>query len=291
LEPADPIELSCLIIESGLDNFASASFGGVGQPPGQALLSANVLRPAGTVRTLSCDACEQPHSVELEYRADHGRFGWMCPHAGFVTTPDADIATVAFDADALARELARAIGSVAGGQRWKVRALDRTSWVLGLFQIRTRWAPIALVGGWPIDRAEILSALLKLPAQDEGLILSTNPAASPTTVAGRFAVLPLWAAITCSAEGKFSTHKDVLDAALLNAALARGPRLGGRPSLGLEKVARVVDALKRRIDELPERGAPSLVQREWPAVYPDEKVPPLTTLRRYVRKLAERGSL
>ncbi|SLN41782.1 hypothetical protein ROJ8625_02011 [Roseivivax jejudonensis] len=100
------------------------------------LVTTGLVRRQGLVQSVLCDACDMGHDAAIVF--DDGRYGHVCPEIGFVPVERSELIAVAPDFEALATQIAAALGCKAHGAR---RLADQT-WHIGT--VRTATADIAV---------------------------------------------------------------------------------------------------------------------------------------------------
>ncbi|MEL6933839.1 MAG: hypothetical protein AAFO17_12235 [Pseudomonadota bacterium] len=115
------IDLLCEIIAQGT-KVAAAHYA---QRSGFALLlDQGLLKPAGTVQSITCLNCETMHDAEIVF--NEGEEGFYCPALGFVPVTPEDIAAVQPDLQLIVCRIADAIESRArkstpiAGETWRI---------------------------------------------------------------------------------------------------------------------------------------------------------------------------
>jgi hypothetical protein len=133
------IDVLAAILSSREETIRGAAFGDPTQL--RPLLSAGIIMPAGSVRSILCTECSAPHAAEVE--SNRSRTGWYCQEAGFVPVDLAVVAAFSVQTDVLAQRMHTALGIKGRLVSWPTGA--PILWSIGTFDFRRLAVAVYLV--------------------------------------------------------------------------------------------------------------------------------------------------
>jgi hypothetical protein len=229
----EPIQVLCRLVESGEERVAARALGGPESLALSALTKGGLLVPDGVISSIVCDACDRLHESLVEYFPGRKCYGWYCPKAGQIDTPNETVLALRLDLHQLVHRLSTAFCESFGSKRGRVAPLAETSsWTLAAYQIARLETTVLLAAR--VDNARAANTLneqlAKLIPMDTGLVLLTADREVPLHLPGRFRTLPLSEAVLVQADGTFSVCEQVIASTIETAGRDRYGR-AGRPSL------------------------------------------------------------
>ena len=93
----DPVDLLCNLMDAGVETFEAAVLRNRRGDAVDCLMRIGALVSGQRLSVITCGACDEDHSVQLEFDPATRQHFHFCPEAGRVTVPDADIETIAVD--------------------------------------------------------------------------------------------------------------------------------------------------------------------------------------------------
>lgn len=263
-----PIALLCgIIAQSG--NVAETTYrdcDGYGD-----LMAAGLVRRQGLVQSVLCDACDTGHDATILFQ--DGRYGNLCPEAGFVPVERPDLIAVAADLDELSTQVAAALGC---GVR-RPRRIANESWHVGT--VKTETADIAVYIHPCLRTLQDLSALdaaLRRQVRSRfGLVL---------TACGTLPVPGMTAAPLDQVFGFDRAHgRLVAEADLATIVGAPVARKGGRPATYADRITAIIaDRAANGRTETGKNAETRAIQAEYAARFPGDQPPSHSTVGRHL---------
>lgn len=236
---------------------------------------------------ITCPACDEDHSVEIEHEAATGRSSCFCPIAGRVFVDESKIETLRIQTNWLALRVASVL-EVDPSLPFR-ELMPGSVWWLGDRNVGSTKVSFALSVGLRGEAMEALTAALKKrKAVDLGILLSSG-GVMPSVIAETAGYHP----IDLSEVLRLDENSFSLDQARLGAwvrELLRRPKRpaaskGGRPSAR----AGVLSIFnKRQRQELPYKSKSSearAIIEAWSNDYPDTHAPGFSTIRAHLPDL------
>lgn len=275
-QPPSAIELLCALADTGDGTYSARGLGGFSSPPVAQLVGAGLLVPGARVNSLTCEECDRPHQVLVEWHPEEGRVGWYCPEIGFIPS-DQDAVAVSFRMERMAIGLGEAFGASfeSGGWRTQPFAGGR-AWHVGRFLIARQWVIVMVAGGLRETDAVVAlaRAITEGPRSGTGLLLTTSEETRRPDIFRPFHVIELARAVSIRVDGDgLQVDVPFLTRQLAGTSPAR-PRRGGRPALEAE-IWRVADALHADGLRAPSEIYPRDIEGAWPQHYPGD--PPVAS--------------
>ncbi|MEQ8817856.1 MAG: hypothetical protein RLO51_16260 [Thalassobaculum sp.] len=281
----DPVGLLCELVLQGDQRIAALNNVDGDASPVATLVRAGLLVPDGVVETTICDACGEPHVVNVEFDPDRQTHGWRCPDAGFVAASEESVAALAFSVGRVVESLSEAFSDAFGRRPPTARLLEgTTAWLVGMWTIGGSATRIVLACGFDDVRAarRTREMLLALSPLEAGLVLSVDADVEFEPVR-EFAAVAFDEVVSIDGQDRVSLNAGLLQFAVAAFAAQRHAVHVGRPSVG-PAIHAVLDQLAARGEiERGSEGIFRLAKQEWLRLHPTAPLPKDSTIRKHVR--------
>ena len=260
------IGLLCELIATG----GKAAAQSYAERPGyDALLRSGLIREAGVIQSIPCDACSEPHDAEVLHQ--DGRYGYHCPELGFVPLDRAALTAILPDVSVLVERLADSFGC-----RRRLGRPIGTTWRIG---------SAATLGGdltvyfhprlATTEDARDLSAALEREV--------TSPYRLVVAAAGSLPSGPFSARLDDVVELDTETGDLIPVADLASIVFAPVKNPGGRPNLHREGVLELAQLRINTGAALPGLNDEArAIAAAYPDRFPDRYSPSFSTIKRYL---------
>src|ERR1700730_8809994 len=173
---AEPINLLCNLIESGVGSFEASALPDQWGGSIDFLSNIGAVTRGGLLSVLTCRACDGDHPVRLEFDPRTRRHWHFCPEAGRVMVEDDVLATIRVDPEWLVDWLVTALPVTP--PVWQRVLVPALAWHLGDAHIRgTELAVVFAIGIYTQPNlSALVSAISAAPPADFGVVLTTSAA-------------------------------------------------------------------------------------------------------------------
>jgi hypothetical protein len=238
------------------------------------LIKAGLIEEAGIVSSMMCEECDHSHDAKIVYEGS--QYGHYCPELGFVSKTRSELIAVQPNLGAFVSQIADALdckrrkSSPLKADTWRIGAIESTAGDVVLYLHPTLQDAR--------DVRDVQAALASEVKSPFGVILTSQG----TLTAPPFVTAQLNDVLSFDLKaGKFAVVADIHAIAGV-----RELRTGGRPN-GYRKP--LSDLIILRASQgrtlLGRNDEAKALQAEFAAKFPNEKIPSLTTVKRYVSKV------
>jgi len=246
-----------------------------------------VLREAGALDRVICDACDRRHFARVEREPECGSFSWICPDAGRVPTTADRVRKVRFDRTGLVSALAAGLT-----RRGTAAPLDDTGhlWRLGRLLEGPRRIDLLLSarGSEPQTMEKWRRAAATLGPLDLAVVLCAEPVTVGAIPFPGGRATPLAELLSLGPEGHPELDDDELKR--LIASWSPSMAVGGRPS-GVGATAQVIEhCIRLGLVSGINEAAPSLIAAHWSEVHPNVTAPARSTLKDHLNRLRQKAA-
>ena len=238
------------------------------------LIKAGLIEEIGVVTSLMCDECNHAHDAKIVYESS--QYGYYCPELGFVSKSRSELIAVQPNLSAFVSQIANALDC----KRRKSSPLDKDTWRIGA--IESTAGDVVLYLHPTLQDArdirDVQTALASEVKSPFGVILTSHG----TLTAPAFVTVQLVDVLSFDTKaGKFAFAADLC-------AIAGVPeqRTGGRPNDYKKPLSDLIALRASQGRTLQGRNDEAkALQVEFAAKFPTERIPSLTTVKRYVSEV------